>query len=81
MSKVDELGRIVIPSHIREELDIKYGDDLNIEIHIDKETGYKELVLVPKQNHCGLCENTEELILLPDNNYICSRCVSRIKNL
>ena len=48
--KVDALGRIVIPSEMRQTLGLKVGDPVDIEV----KNGV--IILHPLQAHCPLCE-------------------------
>ena len=64
--KVDELGRIVIPSEIRK--------------HLDVELRGEEVVLRKSQDTCRLCGSDSDLIAL-DDCYICRSCAKRIKDL
>jgi len=70
--KIDALGRIVLPLEILTSLNLKEGDSLAVYL-----TG-TQIVLLPNQNHCALCKNTEDLIEVNDR-YICSKCREIIK--
>ena len=72
--KVDELGRIVIPSEIRKHLDVEPGTDLDVELRGE------EVVLIKSQDTCRLCGSDSDLIAL-DDCYICRSCAKRIKDL
>jgi len=71
--KVDELGRITIPSEYRRMLKINNNDTMNI--HIEG----KGLVLLPVMIECQLCCNTEDLISISDY-VICSECFKTFKD-
>lgn len=71
---VDELGRVVIPKEIRNTLNIKTKDLL--EIHIEGEM----MILKKNENKCILCSGTEELI--PYNGkLVCKTCCGSLKNM
>ena len=68
---VDQLGRVVIPKEIRNELNVAEGDRL--EIWMDGDT-----VLMRKyEPHCVFCEETEDLIEF-EGRLICKKCASKI---
>ena len=70
--KVDELGRIVIPIEIRQNMDIKVKDPL--EIFIDNDT----IILRKYQPACIFCGNADNVIYFKDKR-ICSSCLEKIK--
>ena len=70
--KVDELGRIVIPIEIRQNMDIKVKDSL--EIFIDNDT----IILRKYQPACIFCGNADNVIYFKDKR-ICSSCLEKIK--
>ena len=70
--KVDELGRIVIPIDIRQNLDIKVKDPL--EIFVEGDT-----ISLRKYNPaCIFCGRSEDIKLF-NGKRICTECLSRIK--
>lgn len=72
--KVDELGRIVIPIEIRNKLDIKEKDPL--EIFVDGSS----IILKKYETKCTFCNETNKLIHYKDK-YICKKCLNSIKQL
>ena len=70
--KVDELARIVIPIEIRQNMDIKVKDPL--EIFIDNDT----IILRKYQPACIFCGNADNVIYFKDKR-ICSSCLEKIK--
>ena len=70
--KVDELGRIVIPIEIRQNMDIKVKDPL--EIFIDNDT----IILRKYQPACIFCGNADNVIYFKDKR-ICSSGLEKIK--
>ena len=65
--KVDELGRIVLPKDIREAIDVKTGDSM--EIYLDE----KMVFLKKHLPSCIFCGNTEELVEFK-GSLVCSNC-------
>ena len=71
---VDELGRVVIPKEIRNTLNIKTKDLL--EIHIESDM----IILKKSENKCVLCAGSDEL--LPYNGkFVCRECAESLKNM
>ncbi len=70
--KLDELGRIVIPSDFRKKLDVKTGDRLRVEL-VDN-----TLILQKSIPTCVLCGKAEDLNYESHNKYICEDCLETI---
>jgi len=70
--KIDELGRIVLPIEIRQNLDIKEKDSLEIFI---KDDGVFIKKNVPS---CIFCNSTTGLNTFSEKN-ICKNCINKIK--
>ena len=69
--KIDELGRIVLPIEIRQTLDIKERDSLEIFI---KDDG----VFIKKNKpSCIFCNSTNDIITFSDK-YLCINCISKL---
>lgn len=71
--KIDELGRIVLPIEIRQSLDIKEKDSLEIFI---KDDGVFIKKNIPS---CVFCNSTQNLIYFSEKN-ICPNCINLLKN-
>lgn len=71
---VDELGRIVIPKEIRNSLNIKEKDPL--EIYIDGES----IVLKKHEPGCILCSKTDSIVSIHGKN-ICKECIKKLNIL
>lgn len=71
--KVDELGRIVLPAEIRQSMDIKVKD--SIEIFTDNE----RIVLQKYSPSCIFCNNVDNIILFREKR-ICAECLQTLKN-
>lgn len=73
--KVDELGRVVIPKEIRERLNIKNKDDVDVSIE-------KGSVIIKKLelDSCTFCGNNKKLVYY-NNIPICNKCLKNISKL
>lgn len=71
---VDELGRVVIPKEIRNKLDIKEKDPL--EIYVE---GYA-VILKKFESNCIFCGNDKSLFDYRDK-LICNKCLNNIASL
>ena len=69
--RVDPLGRIVIPSELREIFNIGY--ETPIEIFTDGES----IILQKHENTCIFCDSKENLIYYRDK-WICNDCKNEI---
>ena len=72
--KVDELGRIVLPSEIRQNLDIQVRDALEIF------TENERIILQKYHPSCLFCNNVDDIVYF-QNKKICKACLEQIKNL
>lgn len=70
--KVDDLGRVVLPIEIRQSLDIKTRDSL--EIFIEN----KQIILQKYHPACIFCSNVENVVYFNDKR-ICPECLEKIK--
>ena len=66
--KVDELGRIVLPKELRQTLNIKEKDP--IEIYVDNSS----IILQKYAPACMFCNSTDNMIEFKGNN-ICKQCI------
>ncbi len=66
--KIDELGRIVLPAELRNNLNLEAGDEVDI---FKDESG--NIVLKKSIECCILCKGTDTLIKVKDK-LICSSC-------
>ncbi|MBR7099201.1 MAG: AbrB/MazE/SpoVT family DNA-binding domain-containing protein [Clostridia bacterium] len=71
--RVDELGRVVLPAEIRQAMDIKVKDSLEIYTNGDA------IVLQKYQQSCVFCEEGEDLVVFAQKR-ICPACLQKIKN-
>lgn len=70
--RIDDLGRIVIPKELRDNLDINYRDAL--EIYVDSENIILRKYAIRSCIFCQTKENTYELL----GKYICKDCLERL---
>lgn len=69
--KVDQLGRVVIPSDIREVLQIHEGDEVGFELLPD---GVK---LVKYDHGCCICGRTTMVVDIEEGKRLCLGCVRK----
>lgn len=70
--RVDELGRVVLPIELRNNLGINEKDPL--EIYVDGSS----IVLKKHQENCILCGNTKKLIEV-NGKLVCATCAKKIE--
>ncbi|MBE6693674.1 MAG: AbrB/MazE/SpoVT family DNA-binding domain-containing protein [Ruminococcaceae bacterium] len=70
--KIDELGRIVLPVSIRQNLDINEKDALEIFIDGDR------IILQKYQPSCIFCTNADNVVYY-NSKRICPDCLAKIK--
>lgn len=68
LCQVDDMGRFVIPKKIRNELNLKEGDKLEIFTHENY------VVLEKVIERCVFCRTTEELIKADNGLFVCTKC-------
>ena len=69
--KVDELGRVVIPSEIRKNLDIKEKEPM--EIFVDG----SDIILKKYEKYCLFCSSTKKLTEFK-GKLMCHKCMEGI---
>ena len=72
--RIDNLGRVVIPKEIRDKLDIKQKDALEIYNH------GSNIILKKFETSCIFCGNEKTLINYK-NKLICEKCIKKLKNI
>lgn len=72
ISKIDKLGRIVIPITFRKQLGIKENDELSI-----TREG-RSIIISPANGTCRLCGL---MINAPQKIQLCNECIKRVKDL
>lgn len=71
---VDALGRVVIPMEIRENLNIKTKDLLEISLQGN------QIILKKHGESCIFCDNSEDLVIFEDKK-VCTKCLAKLSNL
>ena len=71
---VDALGRVVIPMEIRENLNIKTKDLLEISLQGN------QIVLKKHGESCIFCDSSEDLVIFEDKK-VCKKCLAKLSNL
>ena len=69
--KIDELGRIVLPSELRRVFGIHEGDEL--EISVDGE----HIILNKRHDVCLFCSSDEGLVQFKDRK-VCAQCAAEL---
>lgn len=72
--KIDDLGRIVIPIELREELGIKGQDQLEISVQDGK------LILEKKSEQCIFCSSQSLLTKIKTKN-VCANCITEMNGI
>ena len=70
--KIDELGRIVLPISIRQNMDINEKDALEIFIDGDR------IILQKYHPSCIFCTNADNVVYY-NGKRICTECLAKIK--
>ncbi len=68
---LDELGRIVLPMEIRNNLDISPRDKLEIFVEGEK------IILKKQAPSCALCGSTRDNIIFNDKR-VCKTCITKL---
>jgi transcriptional pleiotropic regulator of transition state genes len=71
--KVDELGRMVLPSELRRRFRIHEGDYLGIDVEDGR------IILTKVETSCVFCDSQDELIKFRDK-LVCPRCVRELEH-
>lgn len=72
--KMDEVGRVVLPSEIRKIFDIEYKDP--VEILLDKDNG--RIILQKAASRCLRCRSTQNLKKIRSGYHICDQCLKTL---
>ena len=72
--KIDELGRIVIPAEIRQNMDLQVRD--SVEIFTDE----SRIILQKYQPCCLFCSNVDNVVYFQEKR-ICRTCLEKLKSL
>jgi transcriptional pleiotropic regulator of transition state genes len=74
LSKIDNLGRVVIPKSIRKALNIEHNDEISM--HVDGES----LIINKGHRTCALC-GSKEIKHQIGTKFLCDQCIQNIKDL
>ena len=69
--KIDELGRIVLPSELRRVFGIHEGDELEISVEGE------HIILNKRQDRCLFCSSDDGLITYKDR-LVCGNCAAEL---
>ncbi len=69
---VDPLGRIVIPSELREKFGVKDGKGA-FEIFVDNDS----IILKRHESTCVFCGSTEDIKTFKERN-VCAKCIAEL---
>ncbi len=72
--KIDELGRIVIPAEIRQNMDLQVKDTM--EIFTDE----NRIILQKYHPACLFCSNADDIVFFEEKR-ICRACLEKLKKL
>jgi AbrB family transcriptional regulator, transcriptional pleiotropic regulator of transition state genes len=72
--KVDDLGRVVIPSSIRKSLRIKEGDEVEFAVDAGR------VVMTPAADRCVFCAATEGIEVFRERA-VCWSCMAAVRAL
>ena len=73
--KVDALGRIGIPKKIRDDMGLRANTCVSIDYNAEE----KSILLKLHTPSCIVCGNTEKLLALKNNLFLCSDCLQQLK--
>lgn len=71
--RIDELGRIVLPIELRNSMEIKNKDSVEIFVDTDK------IILKKYQPACLFCGNADNVILFK-GKLVCKDCLAELNN-
>lgn len=72
--RIDELGRIVLPSEMRSELEINSNSILNIRLEQGK------IIIENASQCCKLC-GSPDYLTMTEHGPLCAKCIKTIKAL
>ena len=71
--KVDGLGRITLPSELRQVMNISEGEPLEIF------TNNRKIILRVYETKCVICDSYEDLKKIHEK-YVCKKCIGKISS-
>ena len=69
--KIDELGRVVLPSELRRVFGIHEGDELEISVEGE------HIILNKRRDVCLFCSSDEQLVGYKDRK-VCASCITEL---
>jgi len=73
-SKIDNLGRVVIPKSIRKALNIESNSEISMYVE------NSNLIITKGNQNCSICD-TKDISHQLKNKFLCNVCISDIKDL
>ena len=77
--QLDEIGRIVIPADIREELEWGAGTNLEVSIKDNKDNAAKTIIIKEVHPCCSLCRKKSGNLEKIEKGYMCPECLIKIR--
>lgn len=71
---LDKLGRVVIPMEVRENLNLKYKDLLEISVQGE------QIILTKHNETCVFCKSADDLVIFEDKK-VCKACLEKLSKL
>lgn len=72
--KIDELGRIVLPSELRKTMEMNVGESVEIFVDADK-------VILKKYNpSCLFCASTDDTVMY-NGKLVCKDCIEKLNKI
>ena len=72
-SKIDNLGRVVIPKSIRNALNVEHNDEINMRVE------NQSLIITKNNSTCSICHEKKVEVQIKDK-FLCKSCVDTIKD-
>ena len=72
-SKIDNLGRVVIPKSIRNALNVKHNDEITMRVE------NQSLIITKNNNTCSICPEEKVEVQIKDK-FLCKSSVDAIKD-
>lgn len=76
--KIDDMGRIVLPRDIRDELGWKAEEPIEIEI---MDRGEQTVLLRPAKPRCGFCGEPKEELKTLGQGSLCATCLEELTHI
>ena len=73
-SKIDNLGRVVIPKSIRKGVNVEANSEISMYVE------YRKLIITKGYQTCSMCRSKDVTYQLKDK-FLCSNCINDIKSL